>query len=350
MEDDEPELLHAENKKAIPAKKITGFMVLGFKILSSEKLLHRQNYFPQTQSQRINHIRNFTSCCFVFLVMFSKNDISRYYDLSEVHYRKIWDLDKSRSLHYGYWDDSVKNFHEALLNINKVLAEIAEIREGENILDAGCGVGGSSLWLAKEKNCTVAGISLNKRQIDKANALAKEIGVQEKVSFEQKDYTNTFYPANSFDVVWAIESVCYADDKSDFLKEAHRVLKPGGRLIIADFFKKKDLNPGETNQVRKWAACWAINDFSTREEFDDKLKKTCFHDIVWKNATVAIMPSAKKLYQSYFFGILGARLYQLFNFNATELGKNSVRSAYLQYNTLRKGLWKYQVVRAVKDH
>jgi len=62
------------------------------------------------------------------------------------------------------------------------------------------------------------------------------------------------------------------------------------------------------------------------------------------------MPSAKKLYQSYFFGILGAKLYQLLNSNATELGKNSVRSAYLQYNTLKKGLWKYQIVKAVKDH
>ena len=156
-----------------------------------------------------------------------------------MHYRKIWKLDKSHSLHYGYWDDSVKNFYEALLNINKVLAEIAEIKEGENILDAGCGVGGSSLWLAKERNCTVTGISLNKRQIDKANALAKEIGMHKKVSFEQKDYTNTLYPANSFDVVWAVESVCYADDKSDFLKEAHRILKHGGRLIIADFFQKE---------------------------------------------------------------------------------------------------------------
>jgi cyclopropane fatty-acyl-phospholipid synthase-like methyltransferase len=281
--------------------------------------------------------------------MFSKSDISRYYDLSEVHYRKTWDLDKSRSLHYGYWDDSVRNFHEALLNINKVLAEIAAITEGENILDAGCGVGGSSLWLATEKNCTVKGISLNKRQIDKANALANALGVHEKVSFEQKDYTDTFYAANSFDVVWAIESVCYADDKSDFLKEANRVLKTGGRLIIADFFKKKDLNPGETKRVRKWAASWAINDFAIREEFEDQLKESSFRDVAWMDATDAIMPSAKKLYRSYFLGIIGAKLYQFFNSNATELGKNSVQSAYLQFTTLKDRLWKYQIVSAVKN-
>lgn len=282
--------------------------------------------------------------------MFSKNDISRYYDLSEVHYRKIWNLDKSHSLHYGYWDDSVRNFHDALLNINKVLAEIAEIKEGEHILDAGCGIGGSSIWLAKEKNCFVTGISLNENQINKATVLGGKLGVAKKVLFEKKDYTNTFYPGGSFDVVWAIESVCYADDKGDFLKEANRVLKPGGRLIIADFFKKKDLDHVEADRVRKWAACWAINNFSTREEFDDQLKENGFHDIVWENATNAILPSAKKLYRSYFLGIIGAKFYQLINPASTELGKNSVHSAYLQYRTLKKGLWKYQIVRAVKDH
>ena len=202
----------------------------------------------------------------------------------------------------------------------------------------------------QRKNCTVTGISLNKRQIDKANTLAKEFGVLEKVSFEQRDYSNTFYPANSFDVVWAIESVCYADDKSDFLREAARILKPGGRLIIADFFKKKGLTREQTEEVRQWAACWAINDFATREEFEYKLKETSFRHVAWLDATDAIMPSAKKLYRSYFLGIIGAKLYQIFSPNATELGKNSVRSAYLQYDTLKKGLWKYQLVKAVKDH
>jgi tocopherol O-methyltransferase len=281
--------------------------------------------------------------------MFSNNDISRYYDLSEVHYRKIWRLDKSRSLHYGYWDDSVRNFHEALLNINRVLAKIAEIRDGESVLDAGCGVGGSSIWLATEKNCQVTGISLNEKQINRATALAKTFGATEKVLFEKRDYSDTFYAANSFDVVWAIESVCYAHDKGDFLKEAFRVLKPGGRVIVADFFKRKDLNGTEGEQVKKWAACWAINDFSTREEFEAQLKDNCFHDIGWQDATAAILPSAKRLYRSYFPGIVGAKLYQFFNRNATGLGKNSVLSAYLQYQTLKKGLWTYQIVKAVKD-
>jgi cyclopropane fatty-acyl-phospholipid synthase-like methyltransferase len=280
--------------------------------------------------------------------MFTNEDISRYYDLSEVHYRRFWNLKKSRSLHYGYWDGSVKNFHEALLRINKVLADQAEIKKGEQILDAGCGIGGSSIWLARERDCEVTGISLNERQVNQANAFAAQKGLADKVFFEQKDYTNTFFPAGSFDVVWAIESVCYAHDKGSFLKEAYRILKSGGRLIIADFFKANHLNPDEEGLVKKWANGWAVNDFSTMEDFDLKLKANNFQEVKIMDTTVAIMPSAKKLYRSYFAGIIGAKLYRVFKSGATTLGRNNVLNAYLQYKTLRKGLWKYQIVKAKK--
>ena len=280
--------------------------------------------------------------------MFTNEDISKYYDVSETHYRHVWKLDKSHSLHYGYWDDSVKSFHEALLNINKVLADIAGIKAGEKVLDAGCGVGGSSIWLAKQRNCIVTGISLNERQVRRGNAFAEKNGLTGRVLFEQKDYRNTLYPSSSFDIVWAIESVCYADDKATFLKEAHRVLKPGGRLIVADFFKRENLEKKDEEQVQQWAHGWAINDFSTMEDFNSKLKTSQFTDVEILNATKAIMPSAKKLYRSYFIGAIGAKLYQLMNPSATALGKNNVRNARLQYKTLKKGLWKYQIVKAVK--
>ncbi|TMI96007.1 MAG: methyltransferase domain-containing protein [Bacteroidetes bacterium] len=280
--------------------------------------------------------------------MFTNEDVSKYYDLSEAHYRRVWDLDNSRSLHYGYWDDSVKNFHEALLNINKVLADHAEIKSGEKVLDAGCGLGGSSIWLTRERNCDVTGISLNERQVDKANRIAKDLGLADKVMFEQKDYTCTLYPPASFDVVWAIESVCYAHDKGAFLKEAHRVLKPGGRLIIADFFKCENLEQEDADLVKKWANGWAVNDFSTIEEFGLKLRENDFRNINTIDATAAIVPSAKKLYRAYFIGAIGARLYRLFNPHATVLGKNNVTNAYLQYKTLKMGLWKYQIVKAMK--
>lgn len=94
-----------------------------------------------------------------------------------MHYRLFWNLSQSRSLHYGYWDSTTSNFHEALLNINKVMSARVGISCTDQVLDAGCGVVGSSAWLAKEIGCSVVGISLSERQVAQANAWARNQGV-----------------------------------------------------------------------------------------------------------------------------------------------------------------------------
>jgi cyclopropane fatty-acyl-phospholipid synthase-like methyltransferase len=275
---------------------------------------------------------------------FSKDEIARYYEVSEEQYRRIWQLNKSRSLHYGYWDSSTKNLHQALININAILSARAKIQPGENILDAGCGVGGSSLWLGKHKSCRVTGISLSAKQVAAANALAIQEGLHKQVHFERRDFTSTGFPDASFDIIWAIESVCHAIDKNDFIKEAFRVLKPGGRLVIADFFKQPGLTGTDAVMIQEWANGWAVDDFEMIASFEKKLSLAGFSAISTEDATNAIRPSAKRLYLSYFPGALVGFLYRLFHPRATAFGKKNIRTAYLQYITLQKKLWEYHII------
>ena len=272
---------------------------------------------------------------------YTKNDISRYYDLSEVHYKLFWNLDKSKSLHYGYWDHTTKNFHEALVNANKILAERANITKEDTVLDAGCGIGGSTVWLAKNIGCKAVGVTLNPKQESRAKEYAKQAGVEELVKFEVNDYTQTGYEAGSFSVIWGMETVCYADDKADFIREAYRLLRPGGRVIIADFFKQPNLQGKDAKMIKDWANGWAINDYATREEFETKLKNTGFVNIDIKDETPAIMPSIHRLYRAYLLGVVPSRLYNLFNPHTTELAKRNVDTAKLQYKSVKKGLWNY---------
>lgn len=280
--------------------------------------------------------------------MFSNHDIARYYDLSEVHYRLFWNLDKSCSLHYGYWDVSTRNFHEALLNINRVLANKAMIGKDEKVLDAGCGVGGSALWLARERNCFVTGISLNEKQVQKASLAASKSGLSNRLHFEQKDYLNTGYPSASFDVIWAIESICYAYDKSLFLEEAFRLLKKGGRLIMADFFKADGLHGKAAEETKAFANSWAIDDFAVWEEFSRQAAETGFCSVESEDISKAILPSAKRLYRSYLIGKPAAVFYRLLHGKPTSLAANNVESARLQYKTLMQGWWQYGMVLAIK--
>lgn len=280
--------------------------------------------------------------------MFSKKDIVRYYDLSEIHYRVHWNMDKSRSLHYGYWDSSTKNFHEALLNINKIIARHAHISKEDVALDAGCGVGGSAIWMAKNIGCKVTGITLSERQVTLATASAKKENADNLVTFLQKDYTATGFADSSFDVIWAIESVCYVKDKSEFLKEAYRILKPGGRLVVVDIFKKANVEGKDAEWMRRLAHGWAIEEHTSKEKFEQQLTETGFTVKDIEDASDAILPSVKRLYTAYFLGLIPTKIYQLFHPNATELAKRNVDTAYYQYKTLKKDLWKYLIFSVVK--
>ncbi len=280
--------------------------------------------------------------------MFSNKDIARYYDVSEVHYRRVWNLDKNLSLHYGYWDEHTRNLHQALLNINKVLSDLASIQEYEQVLDAGCGIGGSAAWLATHIKCSVTGISLSAKQVSRAKLLAEKLVFSNTIKFEVKDFTATGYPDASFDVIWATESVCHATDKKQFLTEAYRLLRKGGRLVLADFFKKDGLEGKEAKWIKAFGAGWAVSDFATIEQFEQQLRDTGFDTLQIKNITKAILPSAKRLYLAWFPGVLLGFLYRIFHPKATDFGKKNVDAAYLQYKCLKKDLWKYFTVLAYK--
>lgn len=280
--------------------------------------------------------------------MFTNSDIAKHYERCQVHYQYFWNLSQSKSMHYGYWDKSTKRFHDALMNINKILSEKVSISETDHVLDAGCGIGGSSLWIAENIKCRVTGITLSETQMNQAREFAKKQRLSEKAEFFLEDYTNTKFPAESFDVVWAIESVCHADDKAKFLKEAYRLLKPGGRLIVADFFMKHGIAGIEKELVNKMAYGWAVTSFATLEDFNLAAMETNFKKIIIEDASRAIMPSALRLYLSSFIGLIGTKLYALYK-TPSHLTRYNARTANIQYKALKKGLWSYQIFQALKE-
>ncbi|MGN6646107.1 MAG: SAM-dependent methyltransferase [Cytophaga sp.] len=281
---------------------------------------------------------------------FSSQHIAQYYDVSEDHYTYFWDLNKSHSLHYGYWDPTVKNFREALAKINQVLAEKAKIGKGTTVLDAGCGVGGSVLWLAKNKEAIVTGITLSNKQAARANQSIKQSGLENQARIDVQDFTKTTFDTASFDVVWAIESVCHAENKNAFIQEAWRLLKPGGRIILADFFVNADaaLLPADQKAIDTWAHGWAVPFFEKKNNFISMLKDAGFTSVETSDITENILPSAKRLYYAFFPGWVGSRIYNFFHKGTTDFSKNNVYTAYHQYETLKKGLWSYYIVFAQK--
>lgn len=223
-------------------------------------------------------------------------DIVRYYDESYWDYRTSWLNPATLAIHYGYWDAGTANHNEALLRMNRALADAAEIRAEAHVLDAGCGVGGSAIWLAEHYQARVSGITLSDAQVRLADRNARRRGVADRVDFQVMDFCATSFPGQTFDVVWGIESICHALDKAAFLKEAFRVLRPGGCLVCADGYAlRQSYNEVEWRCIETCLNGWQIPNLTVPAEFGDYLNEAGFRSIRFQDVTPHIMPSSRRL-------------------------------------------------------
>jgi tocopherol O-methyltransferase len=281
-------------------------------------------------------------------MQFDTNSIIQYYNRTEWVYKNYWSLDKSLGLHFGFWHSKTKKLPEAILYQNEWMANKVGIANGLHILDAGCGIGGSSINLAQLYNCSVTGISISPKQVTAATQNAVKAGVSDRVQFFERDFIDTKFNNESFDIVWAIESVCHAQIKNDFFKEAFRVLKKGGKLIIADYFQTKNtLTEKENNLLyTKGINGWAVGCICIYKEFEQSSAELGFEKTEWINVNKLVHPSVKKLLQKTRTWLIPGYLY----FKLGGITDTEYYNALGTYHFCKQfeKLWNYEVFIATK--
>lgn len=102
----------------------------------------------------------------------------------------------------------------------------------------------------------------------------------------------TGFSGASFDGIVAIESVCYAEPKEDFLTEAFRLLKPGGRLVVCDGFLAERVSVDQRRRYARFLDGFALEGLATVAGFKTGLRASGFSNVRCQDRTAAIMPSA----------------------------------------------------------
>ncbi|HET6882603.1 MAG TPA: class I SAM-dependent methyltransferase [Pirellulales bacterium] len=173
-----------------------------------------------------------------------KDVIRWHYDLSTLFYRLLW----GRHIHHGLWESS-ETPAVAQLKLTETLAAAAGIERGDRVLDVGCGMGGSSIYLARQLDCQVQGLTLSPLQRAWASCSARWQGVARKTMFRCADAEQTEFDADAFDVVWSVECTEHLFDKARFFQQAARWVRPGGRIAICAWLAGDRLSTDRDRQL-----------------------------------------------------------------------------------------------------
>lgn len=216
--------------------------------------------------------------------------IAELYDESSGMWEDIW----GDHMHHGYYDSnstsSISDHRTAQIRMIEEALRFAGVSDDplekpKNIVDVGCGIGGSSRYLARKYGAKCRGITLSPVQAQRAQALAAAQGLADNVSFQVADALEQPFPDGEFDLVWSMESGEHMPDKTKFVSELARVAAPGATVIIVTWCHRdlspseESLKPEETALLKKICDAYYLPTWCSTADYVKLLQSLSLQDI-----------------------------------------------------------------------
>lgn len=159
----------------------------------------------------------------------ARRNVAHHYDLSAELYDQFLDSDRQYSC--AYFPGGDEDIEAAQLLKKRHIAAKLDIKPGMTVLDIGSGWGGMGIYLAQNFDCKVTGVTLSEEQHSLSNKRVKELGLEDRVHFELRDYRTLTEPVDRIVSVGMLEHVGQFQYR-EYFKKVKALLKPDGVALI----------------------------------------------------------------------------------------------------------------------
>jgi len=204
-----------------------------------------------------------------------KERIKEHYDKLSPYYHSLWGV----HIHHGFWETGKETKEEAQSKLIELVAKKIRLQKGSRVLDVGCGVGGSSIYLGKNYNASVTGITISSTQVAMATEIARREGMEEQTRFIEHDAErlSELQLGQPFDIVWICEALSHLDNREEFFANANKKLRIGGRIAIVDWTKASGLTKKqEADYIQPIVDGMLLPRLSTLQDYAQGLERQGF--------------------------------------------------------------------------
>lgn len=245
-----------------------------------------------------------------------------------------------------------KNFIDAKLDFTKEFVAWSGVEKTRRILDVGCGIGGTSRYLAKIfPEAEITGITLSPQQVARATELAQKAGLS-NVEFKVADALKMPFEDNTYDLVVGCESGEHMPDKKGYIEEMTRVLQNGGKLLVATWCERDPVPPfsaDERAMLKYTYEEWSHPYFISISSYKKLMEGTkSFETIETEDWTERTLPSWR---HSIWVGVWSPRYWLKVAAKRPKAFLGFLRDAYcleVYHQAMKTGLLQYGMLKATK--